>query len=48
MKQLKKDMRLVLEMGKEIFKLRRELNFSVAKEDFSRAWDLKRRLKELE
>jgi len=48
MKQLKKDMREVFEIGKELWKLKRDLGHSIAKEDFTRAMELKRRIKELE
>ena len=48
MKELKKDMRLVFEIGKEIWKIKRELGFAVAKEDYLRAMELRNRLKKLE
>lgn len=48
LRALKKDMRLIFEIGKEIWKLRRELSFSVAKEDYLRAMELRNRLKKLE
>ena len=48
LRALKKDMRLIFEIGKEIWKLKRELRFSVAKEDYLRAMELRNRLKKLE
>lgn len=48
LKELKKDMKDIFEIGKEIWRLRRELEHAVAKEDFTRAMDLKRRIKDLE
>ncbi|KAM3136863.1 hypothetical protein pb186bvf_011122 [Paramecium bursaria] len=48
LKELKKDMRLVFEIGKEIWKIKRELGFAVAKEDYLRAMELRNRLKKLE
>lgn len=41
-------MREIFEIGKEIWRLKRELGLAVAKEDFTRAMELKRRLKDLE
>lgn len=41
-------MKLVFEIGQEIWKLKRELGFVVAKEDFKRAFDLRERIKKLE
>ena len=41
-------MRLIFEIGKEIWKLKRELSFCVAKEDYLRAMELRNRLKRLE
>jgi len=38
----------VFEIGKEIWSLKREINFCIAKEDFPRAIELKKRLKSLE
>lgn len=40
-------MRLIFEIGKEIWKLTRELGFAVAKEDYLRALELRNRLKKL-
>ena len=48
LKELKKDMRLIFEIGKEIWKIKRELGFAVAKEDYLRAMELRNRLKTLE
>jgi centrosomal protein CEP104 len=47
LKELKKDMRLIFEIGKEIWRLTRELGFAVAKEDYLRALELRNRLKKL-
>lgn len=47
LKELKRDMRLIFEIGKEIWKLTRELGFAVAKEDYLRALELRNRLKKL-
>jgi centrosomal protein CEP104 len=41
-------MKELFELGKELWKLKRELGLVVAKEDFNRAIELKRRIKELE
>lgn len=38
----------MFEIGKEIWSLKREINFCIAKEDFPRAIELKKRLKSLE
>jgi len=48
LKQLKKDMRIVFDIGKELFTLKRELGHVVAKEDFARAIELRDRIKRLE
>lgn len=48
LKELKRDMKLIFEIGKEIWKLKRELSFCVAKEDYLRAMELRNRLKRLE
>jgi centrosomal protein CEP104 len=41
-------MRSVFEIGKELFSLKRELGHVVAKEDFTRAIELRDRIKRLE
>lgn len=43
LKALAEDIKVVFEIGREIWNIRRELNFAIAKEDFSRAIDLKNR-----
>lgn len=48
LKELKRDMQIVFEIGKEIWKIKRELGFAVAKEDYLRAMELRNRLKRLE
>lgn len=48
LKQLKKDMKELFEVGKDLWKLKRELGLVVAREDFTRAIELKRRIKEME
>lgn len=48
LKSLITDMKLVFDLGLEIWKWRKELDFCVAKEDFSRAIDLKNKLRKLE
>jgi centrosomal protein CEP104 len=41
-------MRSVFELGKEIYKVKRELGFTVAKEEYTKAADLKNRLRDLQ
>jgi centrosomal protein CEP104 len=41
-------MRLVFDIGKELFSLKRDLGHTVAKEDFARAIELRDRIKRLE
>lgn len=48
LKQLKVDTRIIFELGLKIWKMRRELDHVVAKEDFSRAIELRKRLKAME
>ena len=48
LKQLKQDLKVVFELGKEMWHIKREINFCVAKEDYTRAIDLRSRLKKME
>ncbi|KAL4438288.1 hypothetical protein ABPG74_009711 [Tetrahymena malaccensis] len=48
LKSLAEDIKIVFEIGKEIWSIKREINFCIAKEDFPRAIELKKRLKQLE
>lgn len=41
-------MRIVFEIGKELHHLKREINHAIAREDYSRAADLRERIKKLE
>lgn len=48
LKALGEDIKIVFEIGKEIWTIKREINFAIAKEDYPRAIELKKRLKGLE
>ena len=48
LKQLANDLKDVFNLGKEIWKAKRELNFAVAKEDFSKAIELRDKIRRLE
>lgn len=48
LKTLATDIKIVFELGKEIWGLRRDINYSITKEDYPRAIELKKRLKILE
>lgn len=48
LKSLAEDVKIVFEIGKEIWTLLREIKFCIAKEDFPRAIELKKRLRTLE
>jgi centrosomal protein CEP104 len=48
LKALATDVKTVFEIGKEIWTLKREINFAIAKEDYPRAVELKKRLRDLE
>ncbi len=48
LKALNEDVKRVFAIGKEIWSLKREIKFCVAKEDYPRAIDLKNRLRQLE
>ena len=48
LKQLVLDIKKVFEIGKELFKLKKDLEFAIAKENFNEAIDIRNRIKRLE